>query len=348
MKIGILTVYDSANFGSFLQAYALNKVLSDMGHDVYFIKIVTGIRRFRDFIKKPKSANELLFNYRNYKKFSKEIKVLKEIELKDVNKYSLDLMIIGSDELWNVKNPFFTQKCFYGINIPVKRKIAYAISIGNSNVEEFKKYKYAIDGIKNLDKVFIRDENTQNTLEEVVGYKCDFACDPTFLIDVDNFKKKYENPINGKYLLVYSYGFNEIEKEHIKRFASHRNLKIVSSGLYNLWSDINVSCSPLEFSSLIHDAEYVITTTFHGTIFSILNKKSFMVFQGSSKVRDVLNRTGMKERLLSSDADFEEFKRKIDSDINFDKAHKNILNMRERSLEALKNEIIGQVERRMA
>lgn len=337
MKVGILTVHDSANFGSFLQAYALNKVLLDMGHEVYFIKIVSKIRRFRDFIKKPKNLDEFKFNYKNYRKFSDEFKEFKEIDIEDIEKYNLDTLVIGSDELWNVKNPFFRQKCFYGIDIPIKNKIAYAISMGNVDSKEFKKYDYAVNAIKNLDEVFTRDENTQNTLEEVVGRKCKFACDPTFLIDINNFEKKKINLIKEKYLFIYSYKFSDKAEEYIKKFAKENNLKIVTSGLYTSWSDLNISCSPLEFISLIQGAEYVVTTTFHGTIFSILNKKRFVTFAQNSKVKDVLKRTHLTDRIVCENDSFESFEEKLLSEVNYDKTCEDILEMRKISLDYLRN-----------
>ena len=136
MKVGIVTVYDSNNFGSYLQAYALKKVIEKLGHNVYFIKFRTekeakkvffpGKRKLLHYIK------TYYFNNKKYNLFLKDRKIFDEISIKDVDKNSFDIIIIGSDECWNVKTETFRNKCFYGIDLPIKRKIAFSISCGKT------------------------------------------------------------------------------------------------------------------------------------------------------------------------------------------------------------------------
>lgn len=339
MKIGIITVHDSANFGSFLQAYALKEALLKMGHDIYFIKTRSRKDAFKVFLKGSKNIRKITFNTRKYYKFMKDINKFREMELTNLNENSLDVLIIGSDELWNVNTPVFRKECFYGIDIPVKKKITYAISSGSATYNEIKKYPNLIEGIKKLDKIFIRDDLTKSNVKSITGKECDFTCDPTFLMDVEYLKIKYDVLIKDKYILIYSYAFNDRQKEFIIKFAKKYSLKIVSAGLYNNWCDINLNCTPLEFSDVIRKSEYVITTTFHGTIFSILNKKDFITFEGSNKVKDVLERTGLTHRLFNTDKSFNEFEKNIMKKIDFDEAYKKILLLRKDSLKKLGEEL---------
>ena len=80
----------------------------------------------------------------------------------------------------------------------------------------------------------------------------------------------------------------------IKRFADFKGKKIISVCMYNDWCDKNATASPLEFLSLLYHADYIITSTFHGTIFSILFHKKFGVFaNGNYKITELLSMVGL-------------------------------------------------------
>lgn len=343
MRIGIITVHDSANFGSFLQAYALKTVLEEMGHVAKFIRTRSREEAKKVFlgnIKNPvKYIRNYSFNIERYETFLKEIDKLPEIALENVNDSIIDLVIIGSDELWNVNTPVFRKKHFYGIDIATRNIITYAISAGKATVEDLKAYPELIEGMKKLKKIFIRDEHTKNLVNSLIDVEGEFTCDPTFLIDVSKFDNDYINPIEKPYILVYSYNFDDNQRYAIIKFAREKNLLIVAPCLKQKWSDIDVNCSPLEFCKLIQGAKYVVTTTFHGTIFSILNKKQFVSIPASQKVEDVLIRTGMYNAKMDKDDSYEVFKEKLLTPLDFNISEKKILDMRKISLEKLENEI---------
>ncbi len=342
MKIGIITVHDSTNFGSILQAFGLKTILEEMNHDVYFIKTRTKKDIKRIFMSRSKSIRKYLHNRDKYKIFLKDINLFNEIELDEVKKNPncLDTIIIGSDELWNVRTPVFRNGYFYGIDINVKKKITYAISSGDATYDELVKYPELIEGIKSIDKIFIRDELTKNNVEAITGVEPEFTCDPTFLIDIELFKKKFKNNIKGKYILIYSYSYSEKQKEYIIKYARKNNLLIVSVGLYCSWVDKNINCSPFEFSDVICNADAVVTTTFHGTIFSILNKKPFISFTGRQKTKDVLEKTGLLNALIDENIGYDEFEKQFNVRLDFEGAHNRINKMREESIEKLKCELI--------
>lgn len=341
MKIGIITVHDSSNFGSILQAFGLKTILEEMGHDVYFIKTRNRKAIKRIFITKSKSLRRYLFNKKKYKIFLKDINAINEIELNEVKKNPncLDAIIIGSDELWNVKTPTFRNGYFYGIDINVKKKITYAISSGDATYDELVKYPDLIEGIKNIDKIFIRDESTKNNVEAITGIEPEFTCDPTFLIDVELFKKQFKNNVKDKYILIYSYWYSEKQKEYIIKYARKNNMLIVSVGLYCSWADKNINCSPFEFSDVICNAEAVVTTTFHGTIFSILNKKHFISFTGRQKTKDVLEKTGLLNAMIDENIGYDEFEKQFNVSLDFEGAHNRINKMRKESIEKLNSEL---------
>lgn len=341
MKIGVVTVHDSSNFGSILQAFGLKKTLEKMGHDVYFIKTRSRKELYKIFLGKSKNIKKYFYNKKKYKVFMQDIEEFKEISLEDIqnNPELVDLLIIGSDELWNVDTPVFRNEYFYGISMKVNRKITYAISSGSATYERLKNYPNLIQGIKEIDNIFVRDKLTGENVKKITGKDPEFTCDPTFLVDISEFKKKYDNPIKDKYLLIYSYSYSEKQKEYIVRYARENKLKIVSAGLFNSWCDKNINCSPLEFSEVICGAEAVVTTTFHGTIFSILNKKQFVSFSGKQKTKDVLEKTNLTDAIFNEEDSYENFKLHFTKKLDFNEAYNRILSMREESLEKLRREL---------
>ena len=126
MKIGILTVFDAVNYGSFLQAYCLQEYLKEKGHQVYMIKrssLLYEKWRFTSlFTYKPSKMKFKSSLARKYCKSWKRFNVCRKPK-------ELDLLIIGSDEMWELNNiTFHTQPEFFGIGIDAKIKATYAVS----------------------------------------------------------------------------------------------------------------------------------------------------------------------------------------------------------------------------
>lgn len=341
MKIGIVTVYDSANFGSYLQAYALNTALKELGHDVSFIKIRNDKVVKRIFMGRTENPIRFLTNYiynsKKYSIFKEDLQYFNIVEVNNTTKDTFDCVIFGSDEIWNVNTPAFTNEYFYGKGILANKKITYAISCGNAKIEDLKAYPNLIDRIKQLDEILVRDENTKNNILNLIGKNCKTVCDPTFLIDVKKYEKQYDNPIKEKYLLVYTYYLDKSQIENIKKFAKERELKVVSVCMKHDWCDYNINCSPLQFCKVIKDAKYVVTTTFHGTIFSILNKKRFISILKTKKVEDLLNRLELSTKIIKTNDDYNSLAKKLNSEVDYDKVFNIIQNMKKNGLMELKN-----------
>ena len=347
MKIGIVTVHDSSNYGSFLQAYALQRTLENMGHEVYFIRTreksyIRGIFFSKSDIKPllthpGKLAALLRDDLIKYRAFKREWKVFKTID--DPKDVKLDRIILGSDEIWNVTAPVFRRPVFYGIGFDNVH--TYGISVSMARKEHFDKFPELEEAIRKIGHVLVRDENTGKVVEEITGRETSMVADPTFLCDVSEFAKAAPGykKINKKYILIYSYVFNENLKNNIIRFARENDLAIVSACIRHPWADIYVNGSPLSFCKLLEDAQYVVTTTFHGTVFSLLNHKRFVSEPFSPKVTDVLNKVELDKALVEVGTDYETFSSKLKSDYDYSVVDRNVLKWRERSLELLKKEI---------
>ncbi len=349
MKIGIVTVHDSANYGSFLQGYALYHILENWGHEVYFIR--TREKKYVKQIFCPKISKKNLLKHpvntwkahcqgkEKYENFQKELEQFCVLE--HWNDIKLDKIILGSDEIWNVKTPAFRREIFYGIGM--ENVTTYAVSAGAATLEQLEEYPALVEGIKKINNILVRDVNTKKIVEQITGNVPKMVCDPTFLLPVSAYVSADQTVVMNqkqKYILIYSYRIKEPLKNNIIKFAKENNLKMVAACMNHDWCDEFVNGSPLKFCEILLDAEYVVTTTFHGTIFSFLNHKKFVVEPFSPKVNDVLEKVGLEDALIEEGISYERFKQALQNG-NYDYAavEEKIAYWRERSLELLKESL---------
>ena len=282
------------NYGAFLQAYALGKKVEEYGHQVFFYKkkkwnIMNSFHALH--LRNPRL---ILFHSTLLRSFKKDWKLLKTVS--SLNK-NFDLVIIGSDELWNVNNYNFEHERYYiGEGINANKRITYAVSSNNCTDKEFLKQYQDIDNFKYLNDISVRDMNTYDIVQSVSNRKPVLVLDPTFLTSFNS--NSNSNILIKDYILIYGYYFTEEEISKIKSYVSKNfNVKLVSVGFYHSWCDKNIACSPLEFSDYIRHAQFVITSTFHGTVLSIIMRKDFITFSRDNlKISDVLSKLSLEGR----------------------------------------------------
>ena len=318
MKIGIVTIYDGNNMGSFLQAVALKFAIEDLGHEVVFIERMTAEENLKLFLNRSFSKprpfplnyiaviKRAIFNYSQDKKRRDEIKKIYDVLSKERislptvsvdSIYDLDLIICGSDEIWNFNNtsisvPFYT--CLnYGFNI---RKIAYAVSIGSSSTEDFEKHSDVINVIKTFDRIFPRDIHSQEVLEGLLNTRLKTVCDPTLLVDRNRMDDSFKIPYDGEYIMLYAYDLSNEEKKYLKRFSKEHGIPIFSVLHYSEIADKIITESPFHFAGIIKNSSYCYTSTFHGTIFCTLFANKFVYRSRRLKVKQVAETMGVQDR----------------------------------------------------
>lgn len=328
-KIGILSMQRIKNYGSFLQAYGLRKLIEEFGHEVQYVdyhieepvikdnvngkndKISKALKTFEGdapFIQKV----QYIIHKKNFGK--KYYHVLGLTEEPNYNP-ELDTLVIGSDEVFNCiqanKNVGYSLELF-GKDNNAKKLITYAASFGNTTVEKLEKYnkKEEVANLLNsFNKISARDNNTGKIIEEITNQKVVYNLDPVLAYDYMN--KCNEIPdidVKEKFIIVYAYS-NRIsaeESEYIKAFAKKKNLKVYSIGGAQKCADKFIDCSPFEVLGYFKKAEMVITDTFHGSIFSIITKRNFVTlvrksvgnaYGNEEKLTDLLNRLNLKDRI---------------------------------------------------
>lgn len=344
MNIGIVTPYDSANYGAYLQAYASMTFLHHLGHNVFFIQWRSEIERKKIFfparrgiIQRCRGAIQYTHRKQNYKQMTEAIKQFDIIDIKDAEEI-LDLVVIGSDEVWNVNIRSFQNPVFWGLSFsaPV---LAYAPSMGNAKLSDFSSFPEYIHGINKINIIGVRDENTSSIVSILGSYMPEIVCDPTLLCDCNDYQISNKRIIEKPYLLVYAYNIQREHVEYIKKYAKAHQLKTVSVCMRHSWCDYNICVHPLEFISMIRDAECVYTTTFHGSIFTLMQHKKCCISAKSKKVQDLLSWTGMSDVVLQKDC-YEEFSAIISEQQNYDIFEKNVSVRKNHSIALYKNALI--------
>lgn len=336
------------NYGSFLQAFALQEILRDLGYECHFIdikpgrKIVEAIphinnRNVINFIIKRldryffKRIKHFFFHKNRISRFFNEFFPILGVSKVPNYKSNYDAIIIGSDEIFNCsqKSSWGFAKTLFGEGLESDNIITYAASCGYTTLEKLDQYGIREEvkaAMGNLKAISVRDANTKRFVEELTGNEIHEHLDPTLIYD---FEKLTPKSVPEKdYLLVYGYDGRINDKElvtKIKEFAQKEKKKILSVGLYQSWCDKQILCTPFELLAYFKYADYVVTDTFHGTVFSIKYNKHFATIvrdSNKNKLADLLIKFGLIDRqvqdvrnvseLLKFNIDYEEVNITID------------------------------------
>lgn len=328
-KVGILSMQRIYNYGSFLQAYALKKILEDLECDVQFVdyhpgECIISQKKKQGFRHKISKAIEVLTvrtslkNKFNYIKYKRNFAVNFHHFLGIDNSYNyspkLDVLIIGSDEVFNCiqnnPNVGFSPELF-GVGNQAVKLTSYAASFGNTTIQRLKQYNMeenVADWLRAFDEISVRDDNSYQIVNELTGRYPEIHLDPVL---VYGYLKKCsmipKNVPHSKYLLLYGYSgrFSREECDAVRSYVKKRGMKILCIGGIQHCCDEFIECTPFEVFAYFKNANAVITDTFHGTILSIITHQKFGTFVRESgygnaeKVSDLLARLGVKEQIIS-------------------------------------------------
>jgi len=295
-KVGILTIFSVYNYGAMLQAYALCKFLNDSGVEAEIInyKPYFIMRNYKFFIKDlfidPRNAIGALIQgivknrqFNNFKEFQSEYIPISSKEYRsssDLKEHNYNTLITGSDQIWNPDITGFDSNYLIGFdtNMNVK-KLAYSSSFGLSKIpaEWQKSIKRELS---KFTKIMLREQSACEIVSSLIpDAPVSAVLDPVFLLNSYFWRmlaKKQHTP-SKKYLLVYALEVNSGIQENALSLAKEFDLMIVAIHPFAKCVDfadstINFS-GPLEFLSLVDNAEYVVTNSFHGVAFSIIFEK---------------------------------------------------------------------------
>lgn len=290
------------NFGTFLQAYALQQSILKLGYENRILNdesISNPDFSFSGLCKRI--IRRILFRGRNSKNvsFSHVIEETNKAYGKFREKYLLidddtarnqtdsvvryDQFICGSDQIWCPSFHKHLQGYYYADFFPNK-KIAYAASFGVNSYPEEKKVEF-IQLVSNFSAISCREKIGCRFVEEILKRKVPHVVDPTLLLNGVDWCKISERPADipeEKYLLTYFLTPNQWYLDYAREYAQNKGLKLVTfyirpTSLQE--ADIAISAGPCEFVSLIDHAEIFFTDSFHGSIFATHMGTPFVGFR---------------------------------------------------------------------
>ena len=330
MKIGIVTFHRADNFGAMLQAVALRQKLSDLGHEVFFVdywpddhKAFYNPRRIiNSLFKHPISfVHEIVKKVCVYPIAVKRKKRFTDFANKYILPYltttaeSLDAVIYGSDQIWArfsfLNGGKFDRFYFADNEIRSARHISYAASMGSTKVDDDER-RFLASVLKKFEKISVREADMIPLIKETSGLQAELVCDPTLLLPSAEWRKllNVKNIINEPYALFYEMQLGCFDRSAMRQFCKERSLKLITItaflSLNTLVSDELGVVGPEEFISLIANADFVFTSSFHGLAFSIIFERQFLCsYKGKGeRAKTLLNAVGLESRMLPVRARF--------------------------------------------
>lgn len=360
-KIGIMTWFKHNNYGTVLQAYALQKKINSLGNEAEIINYSTRIRKtmfyemnFHFIIKKlsneffhqkyhqNNSNTKKLFNdfRNNYLNISKECD--NHNELKQVSE-SYDKIVCGSDQIWNPN--FFDKHYFLDFIEDSSKKISYAPSIGVSTIEKAEIKDKMSHYLNMFSSISIREEQGKACIKELCSKKVEVVLDPTLLLTKEEWIKLLELKNNKEaYILCYFLGNNKNYVKIAKKISQKLDLPIKVLPTTTLTTKFNsdeiiFDCGPKEFVEKIYNSSFVLTDSFHGLIFALNFEKQFCALKRfnnqsnsqNSRIFNILKKFNLEDRIYDNNCCLNE--------IDFAKVNKMLTRERNNSIAYLKKSL---------
>lgn len=332
-KVGILSMQRIRNYGSFLQAYGLKRLLESLGCEARFVDFRPGrclVESKASRLPRPAAKlTEVLSGpgplaakiaYANYKR-RYDLRSWPLLALPDEPDYrtdDLDMLVIGSDEVFNCvqsnPNVGYTSDLF-GAASEAGRLVTYAASCGNTTVAKLHEYGVAdeVSGwLSRFDAVSVRDENSASVVRELIGTDPVRNLDPVLAWDFFGEEDVPAPPVEGRYMIAYAYSGRLAASEcsALRAYADRRRLKVVNVGGVQGCCDEFLDLGPFEVLAAFKGAECVLTDTFHGTVLSTIAERPFATivrtegYGNAEKLTDLIGRLDLEDRIASSKEDF--------------------------------------------
>ena len=329
MKIGILTFHRALNYGAVLQCYALQETLKSLGHDVdildyrpeyiekyrkvyslYSISRRKGIKnKLKEVLVRTLLARKTIIARDAFDSFLWEnLNIVSYNSLDEWNN-NYDTIIVGSDQVWSPTIGDGFDMIFWGDFPHNKTKLlSYAASIGGHNVIDQTMWNNICNMVRNFDNISVREDWFNTQLSDKIKREVTTVLDPTLLADRSIFEKVLKEPVCNNYLLL----FLIVEDNHALRFAKEiaqeKGLRIVRIKAIKEFEkrDKTVvdlySISPQAFLGYFAKADFVVTNSFHGTVFSLIFRRNFYSLDSPriDRAKSLLHSVELGNRIVSS------------------------------------------------
>ena len=361
MKIAILSMQRVVNFGSVLQAWSLREMVREAaGTEAEFLDIEdspaldslykstepqehgTPLQLSRSIRQRGKRwciARLSAWNKRKIRSFMK-----KELHLDaDGKQNRYDHVIIGSDEVFNHAAGIRLQ--LHGEVKQASRVITYAASCGGAKAEHIRPEDLprVRQAMSRFAAISVRDDGTARYAQTLCDGPLVHHMDPVLMGSLH--ARKAKRVWLKRYLLVYAYGHRirtAEEIDAIRAFAKEKGLKTVAVGGSQFWCDLYIPASPMRLLDWFAHADYVVTDTFHGVIFSVINRRKFAAIirpSNQNKLSCLLAELGLTRRCV---ADMPRLGETLDSGIDYDAVDEILNRERKRARDYLKEQLTNE------
>ena len=315
MNVSIITMTKTYNYGATMQAFALQTFLESLGHQCTLIDHMGfgGVHRtisLTDFSRsnlyKLPYKRKLEQGYRSFERFYDENMNMTDrydsFESLCSNPPESDAFVTGSDQVWNPRDAKY-RKFFLEFVPEGKQRVSYAASIGDAFIPE-EKVEYYKTQLEKFDSISVRESQGKKLLEGLTQKEINVNCDPVFLLDVDKWRslEKPITTIKKPYILCYMIYMPEWYNEWIKKIKRETGFEIICVGLdgfRRIFCDKYIRCAgPSELLWLIDNAEFVVSSSFHGNAFSVLYGKKLISLpdpKRPDRIHNLLSMFGLEE-----------------------------------------------------
>lgn len=378
-KIGLCVCYDTKNFGSQLQVLATQEMVKELGYDYEIIRYgkkltpsfllksvprllnpnflsgkIRKLKKNRALKKYPDIRKNVKIRNQRFERFAKKYfdhmspvyKGWAELE-KGTENY--DAFLCGSDQLWlpgNLGSHFYTLEF-----VPYeKSKIAYATSFGVSRIPWYQKKRTA-RYLERFQALSTREVRGSEMIQELAGLSSSVVCDPTLLFDAEQWSKliPVRPVVKEPYIFCYFLGTNPKHRKIALELKKATGLKVVTIPFLDhfVQEDVKFGDRRLydvdaeDFVNLIRHAEYVLTDSFHGSVFSILHHRQFITLNRfddnsgnsrNSRIDSLCALLGLSGRRYHGD-----IQNAIQGQIDYEAVEKKLSDLRADSILYLKN-----------
>lgn len=317
MRIGILTHHYVKNFGAYMQAKGLLSVISEKYPDEtielidYRVPTHERLNTKHFFGFKPQRGDtvvgfiqkmNLFFTHRKYEKNLPKSRRVHTVE--EINALNYDLLIIGSDEVWDFNDIAYSPIKF-GNGIQCAH-ITYSASIGGSTLKDGNIPSAVKNGIAGFQAIAVRDKNTEELVKAITKNPVVRTLDPVYLYEYHlQVREKIKTWVYKKpYILIYDCHLGKEQINIIVQYTQKENFNILGAGEYRKWytTTDTVNITPYEWAYLFKYATAVVTGTFHGTSFAIKYNRPFAVYLTEqnriNKVGSLLAEFGLEKQIV--------------------------------------------------
>ncbi|MDA7755393.1 polysaccharide pyruvyl transferase family protein [Pseudomonadales bacterium] len=355
--MGILTFHDSVNHGAFYQVFAMQIFLESLGLDAYVLNYTNKHHKQESLktlfsSKNPLTLIRSLLKMLAFRSAQKELRLIPKnlicshSELTRISS-KMEFIIFGSDIIWDFTLPQLGHDtAYFGDGLcPSSGKVAYAASMGTSNTEFPEDLIQLISTFKSIG---VRDDRTFDRIKHKIHGQNSLVkvLDPTLLITPEFWNKMVPSPKNRRpYILVYAFYIPSVVKDWISEFSERLDLDIIVVGYKNGVNGANhCHAGPEDWLELIRGADFVVTSTFHGTIFSTIYRKQFICIGNDAidgKVISLLGDLGMLDDVYWHDKlAISVLEKLLVRKIDYDQAFRKLTVLRDHSAHFLTDAII--------